>query len=134
MKHFISLIFLIVISFSCKESADQGALIHSDANEVIALEKLEVSSYTYVRVKQGTDEFWVAAPLSNIVIGDAYQLNDPMEMQNFESKELNRVFPLIYFVSELRTANDKSASFAEPEISGSPASINGIFGAALRGE
>lgn len=71
------------------------------AHEVVVQEVVQVSEYTYLRVKEGKNEFWIAAPKADIKEGTVVIFNQSMEMKNFESKELKRKFDSIFFVDNL---------------------------------
>lgn len=57
------------------------------------LEKLDVPSYTYMRLQVGTTEEWVAVSTMPINIGDTITVNQQMVMENFPSKSLGKTFP-----------------------------------------
>jgi hypothetical protein len=93
--------------FSCKESkTTEYSKIADGVHEVIAKEVLHVSEYSYVKVTENKVEKWIAAPLGKIDINATYYFEKPMEMRNFESKELGRTFEVVYFVDELRSSRE----------------------------
>jgi hypothetical protein len=59
------------------------------------LEKFDVPSYTYFRVKAvgGSDETWVAVSTMPLNVGDRVMVNQQLVMEDFASKALNRTFP-----------------------------------------
>ena len=116
MKQLLPLILFVFLLSACKQAPDETVVLNTGEHQVVALEQLGASTYSYVRVQEDGKEYWIAAPLSRIVIGDTYRFSDAMEMKDFESKELNRIFPEIYFVAELRSADNSNVSFAEPEM------------------
>ncbi|MCX6226782.1 MAG: GW dipeptide domain-containing protein [Bacteroidia bacterium] len=63
-------------------------------------EVLQASSYTYLRVKEGQAEYWIATVKNDVAVGSKYSFGNALEMTNFKSKELDRTFSTIYFVSE----------------------------------
>jgi len=61
-------------------------------------EVIQVSNYTYVLVEsKGGAEFWAAVTSTQLSEGDVVKFEGADLMTNFESKELGRVFPQIYF-------------------------------------
>ncbi|MDP2343385.1 MAG: hypothetical protein Q8O67_20675 [Deltaproteobacteria bacterium] len=56
------------------------------------LEKLDVPSYTYIRVAVPGGEEWVAISTMSINVGDTVTINQQIVMENFPSKSLNRTF------------------------------------------
>jgi hypothetical protein len=57
------------------------------------LEKLDVPSYTYLRVQTSGGEEWVAVSTMPVNVGDTVTVNQQMVMENFPSKALGRTFP-----------------------------------------
>lgn len=61
------------------------------------LERIDASSYSYLRLKVGEKEVWSAVPKTTFTVGQEVTVLRPMEMVNFESKTLNKTFPSIFF-------------------------------------
>jgi hypothetical protein len=79
------------------QSVDGAALEPGNLGGRVA-EVIQVSNYTYVRVEsQGGTEFWAAVTSTQLSEGDVVKFEGADLMSNFESKELGRVFPQIYF-------------------------------------
>lgn len=68
--------------------------------QVVAEEVIQTSRYTYVHVSDGEKEYWVAINRADIELDKTYYWSAGAEMLNFSSKELNRTFPSIIFVSD----------------------------------
>lgn len=62
-------------------------------------ETMNSGGYTYARVQATPKDVWIASTELPIKIGDRITAAIDMPMENFNSKTLNRSFPLIYFVS-----------------------------------
>lgn len=73
----------------------------SEYKEVKVLEVLQVNSYTYLYVKEDTINKWLAVPNFDPKIGETYFYKGGMEMQHFTSKELNRTFESVIFLSSV---------------------------------
>lgn len=73
-------------------------------------ETMDAASYTYVRVGTDKGDVWAAAPQFAVKIGERVVVPLQMPMENFHSQSLNRDFPLIYFVSEIRREGDAAAA------------------------
>lgn len=69
-------------------------------HNVEVIEVIQASSYTYMKVKEGSKEYWIATVKEDMAVGSKYSFGDALQMDNFTSKELNRTFPVIYFISE----------------------------------
>jgi hypothetical protein len=61
------------------------------------LERLDASPYCYLRLQTTRGEVWAAVPQAKIEKGTEVTVVNPMLMNNFESKTLNRTFPEVYF-------------------------------------
>lgn len=103
MKFYISLIISIVLLSACK--SDKKELVKNKAgiHEVVAQEVIQVKDYTYMRVLEDGIEKWLAVPSIEAEVGKTYYFKNGMEMPNFESRELKRTFPTIYFVEGIST-------------------------------
>lgn len=71
-------------------------------HKVVALESMNTSRYTYLRVSENGEEFWVATALQDVKLGGTYYFQRALLKQNFPSQEFNRVFETLYLVSDLR--------------------------------
>jgi hypothetical protein len=71
-----------------------------NVQQVTAEEVIQTSKYTYVRVADGEKDYWVAINKAEIELDKTYYWSSGAEMRDFTSKELNRVFPSIMFVSD----------------------------------
>lgn len=65
----------------------------------MAEEALHTEKYTYVRVKENDEDFWIAIPKTDIEIGATYYYKGGLVKKNFPSREYNRVFETLYLVS-----------------------------------
>ena len=73
------------------------------------LETRSVESYTYLRLKTASGEIWAAVPTATVKKGAQVTIANPMTMENFESKTLNKKFDKIVF-GQLVDPNAKPAS------------------------
>jgi len=60
-------------------------------------ERLDAPNYTYLRLTTAQGEAWAAVPTTTVAVGAEVVIANPMPMENFASKTLNRTFPLVYF-------------------------------------
>lgn len=74
-------------------------VLPSNDHKVIAEEALNTEKYTYVRVKENTESFWIAIPKTPVEIGATYYYQGGLLKKNFASREFNRVFETVYLVS-----------------------------------
>jgi hypothetical protein len=69
-------------------------------HNVTVEEVIQATSYTYLRVKEGNEEYWIATVKEDLEVGSKYSFGEALEMNNFRSKELDRTFETILFVSD----------------------------------
>jgi hypothetical protein len=77
-------------------------ILHS----VFVKEVIQTSGYTYLRVIEGTKEEWLAVVKIQASPGQTYTYTDAAPMSGFYSKELNRSFAEVLFLSRLTRVND----------------------------
>jgi hypothetical protein len=61
------------------------------------LEKLDAGRYSYMRLQTASGEMWAAIPQAAISVGTDVTVMNPMPMDGFETKTLNRKFDKIVF-------------------------------------
>ncbi len=94
----------------------------TDANDFTGTiaETMNSGGYTYARLQAaGKDDVWIAGTEFPAKIGDRLTVALEMPMQNFESKTLNRTFPLVYFVSSV-AGGGAAAAGSPPAPAGLP--------------
>lgn len=112
MKNYTRSLFLLLvivsIAFSCKDSgnyqpinSENNSNKKTEMHKVTAKEVQDAGKYTYIKVSENNEEFWIAIPKSDIEIGKTYFYSSGMKMVNFNSKELNKVFEEVWFIDAL---------------------------------
>ncbi len=111
-------ILMVFLSFSCgqKEEKPQEQQVQSQQQQIqpqsplagsanihtgVVQEVLQVTSYTYLNVKEGDRDFWIAVTKRESKVGETISFAAGHEQKNFESKDLQRKFDSIYFVDRL---------------------------------
>ena len=102
MKFYSSLLVVMVLLLSCNNT--NKTTIQPDIHKVIVQEVLHVKEYSYIRVLEDGVEKWIAAPTTVVEIGDTYYFGKTMEMKDFESKDLNKIFETVFFVEKISTS------------------------------
>lgn len=74
-------------------------------HDVTAVEILNAERYTYLRVVEKLDTFWIAAAKFDAKKGNQYFYRGGLLKTDFESQEHHRVFDKIYLVSEIIDAS-----------------------------
>jgi uncharacterized protein YcfL len=85
----------------------------TDMHQVIVIEILQAERYTYLKVKENADIFWIATGKLEAKVGNKYFYRGGLLKTNFESQEHKRVFDKIYLVSEVIDAAAHSSSNEE---------------------
>lgn len=101
MKSFLVIIAILVAFTGCvkKNKVPTAQTLANPAmHEVKVEEVLQTSNYTYLKVSENNAEFWIAVGLQEAAPGEVYYYDQALEMNNFNSKELDRVFETVYFV------------------------------------
>jgi len=70
------------------------------SHEITVREVIQANSYTYLRVTEGDQEYWIATTKQPIEEGVTLYYDQGLEMKQFASKELDRTFDSIWFVSQ----------------------------------
>jgi hypothetical protein len=111
------LILLALASLSCRQKEQeqeqqklaqqqQNVQMQQDAaaaelHTAVVQEVIQATSYTYLKVKEADNEFWIAVTKRQIEPGATISFADALEMTDFQSKDLQRTFDKIYFVSRI---------------------------------
>jgi hypothetical protein len=78
-------------------------------------EVMQAGGYTYARLQApGRDDVWIAASEFPVANGQRLSVELEMAVTDFESKTLNRTFPLVYFVSSVDSADGLARGTATP--------------------
>ena len=106
MRKLVFVMFALSVIAACtspqqkpkKDAAQAGALKQVKISEVI-----QAQSYTYLKVTDALAENWLAVSKQDYTVGADLFVNftTAVNMENFHSKELNRDFPSILFVSQI---------------------------------
>jgi hypothetical protein len=109
MRIFIILLLGGLLVYSCDNSSSSTetnsiqSVSTASTHHVKALEIIQTTSYTYLRVEENNEEFWIAVSKISAAVGDEFYFSESMEMKDFQSTELNRVFPSVFFVQDIST-------------------------------
>ncbi len=113
----ITLISAIIIIFCYCQKEEP---IPEGYHRAIVLEQTIGGNYSYFRVKENKDEYWIATSyLEDIKVGDTLFYSSAMEMSNFYSKSLEKEFDKILFVEDASRTPFKTSEFIHPELSSS---------------
>lgn len=123
------MVFIFFIAFNCKDSGHYQSIntkkpVANSVNthKVLVKEIENAGMYTYVRVAENNENYWIAIPKSEIEIGKEYYYKGGMKMVDFKSKELNKTFDTIWFLDTFFNKNpdnndlDKAHNSITPEL------------------
>jgi len=114
MKFSIVLIMIGLVIVGCKQKEEatdsqpaaarpaMAAMVGS--HSAVVQEVIQGTTYTYLNVKEGESTFWMAVTKQDVEVGETISFNLELEMKNFTSKELQRTFDSIYFISSISRA------------------------------
>lgn len=100
---FVILAILVVFTGCVKKNKvpTVQTLANASMHEVKVEEVIQTSAYTYLKVNENGTENWIAVNRQEAAVGETYYYEEALEMNNFQSKELNRTFETVYFVQGL---------------------------------
>lgn len=101
-------VFFIITIFYRSGEKNKATNLPPGTHGVMITEVIQTTNYTYLQVEENNNKFWIAVVSIETKPGDSVYYTRAAEMKNFESKELKRTFPSIFFVddpsSKLQTA------------------------------
>ncbi len=124
----IKLLFIALVVVSCNNQGTNQQNSGTEADYTQALSRMNAGvhsvevleaetsgSYTYLRLKENGKEFWAAVGARKVNVGETYYYKSSMEMKNFESKSLGKVFESIWFIDEFTQDKPQPAGEATME-------------------
>lgn len=86
--------------------ADHSADMTTKTHMVKVEEKVDAGSYSYLRVSENDNSYWIAVPKADLKKGDVIKFSHYMEMKNFRSETLDRTFESVLFVDDARSGDE----------------------------
>ncbi len=90
----------VMLAISCGTGNKRPENLAPNAHMVKVEEIIQTSMYTYARVTEEGNEYWVAINKADLKEGATYYWSQGGEMTNFTSKELKRTFKSIFFIQD----------------------------------
>lgn len=113
MKHILFSAVIASALFGCNTNkTPEPANIPLGVHRAVVEEVLQTSQYTYLHVKEGEKESWLAVAKLQASPGETYYFKDALPMVDFESKELKKTFKEISFLDEISSSPTFSAKAA----------------------
>ncbi len=102
MKIYIVLISVLLATSCVRNKNGQTIQMPASQEKVFEVsEVIQATGYSYLKVKENSEERWIAAARQEIAAGDVYYYDEALQMTNFHSKDLDRTFEVIYFVNQI---------------------------------
>jgi len=101
MKYMLPVALILIIVISVILSTKNKEDINIGTHEAVVQEVIQADSYTYIEVSEGNNNYWLAIVKQPVSVGEKVYFVSGLEQVNMYSKELDRTFPLIYFVQEI---------------------------------
>ncbi len=117
----LAVVIIVLTLFACMNAEDkntQDEPVYS-GHKVTVLEVINSGTYTYIRVAEKDSEYWAAITKRDTKVGETLYYTGGAEMKNFKSKELDRTFETIMFISQI---SDKPIPANEAMSSAHPSS------------
>lgn len=91
-----------------KLSNDSAQIVDASIHTVSVEEKVNASNYSYLKVNENNNSFWIAVPQMEVKPGDVIVYSKFMEMKNFKSETLNKTFESVLFVDDARLKDNEN--------------------------
>lgn len=101
MKRFSSILLILALVMLSSCSKKKEVKLAPGVHAVEVIQNMNASNYTYLKVSENGNEFWIAVPQLKVKEGETLYYSKSMEMKNFKSPTLNRTFKSIFFVSDI---------------------------------
>jgi hypothetical protein len=88
------------------------------AHTGVVQEVLQANAYTYLKIKENDTESWIAIPKRESKVGETVSFAQGLEMRDFKSKDLDRTFASVYFVSGVN--GQAATATADPQTALTP--------------
>jgi major membrane immunogen (membrane-anchored lipoprotein) len=101
LMFFAAALFLFTACDNKEKDIDKLRTDMPNAHIVEVTGHTNASNYTYMKVKEKDNEYWIAVPQMEVEDGTILYFTRSMEMKNFQSKALDRTFDSILFVEDI---------------------------------
>jgi hypothetical protein len=94
---------ILILMVACMNAGEKESLKDSSytGHKVTVVEAISGKTYSYLLVSEKGNEHWIAVRKVEVKVGDTLYYSSEMEMRDFKSKELNKTFESIGFVSRI---------------------------------
>lgn len=106
MKNIYLIIGIILLSNLSFGQTPHATKKQNEMRTVLSTEIIQTTNYTYVQAREKDSLIWLAVPKMDAINGKIYYFAGGMEMGPFKSKELDRTFDQLIFLSFLSPTPD----------------------------
>ncbi len=98
-----------------QQIAPQGTNVQASAPHIAkVLETTDAAGYTYVKVNENGNVYWIAGPKTNLTVGSSISYTEQMVMKDFTSKALNKTFDYLMFANTIIPESSSGATAMAP--------------------
>lgn len=97
----LSIMLLVVFSCQNQNTKNELTILPEGNHRVEIIDIEQTPSYTYLQVDEDGEEYWMAVTQQDFSKGDVVYHLGGLEMKGFESKDLQKIFERILFVSDI---------------------------------
>ena len=101
--------------------------LYATTHSAKVIESLNSGGYTYIKVQEGSESYWIAMTQRTVTKGTTIEYNEQGWMQNFHSKTLNRTFDKILFASDATAVSAPQKAPSKPDVMDSQYKQNGTI-------
>ncbi len=109
VKNYLLILILFVTIIACNTGGTNADSIEAveateqatDQHKAVVKEILQTPVYSYLFVEEHNKSYWVACTRQEFFVDQTVYFMTGLAMENFNSKELNRTFDLVYFLNEV---------------------------------
>ncbi|MCK5104239.1 MAG: SH3-like domain-containing protein [Cyclobacteriaceae bacterium] len=117
MKTIVSALVIVMFAWACQNNTkNTESNLYTNAHKVTVKEVVQATSYTYLNVEENNESFWIAVNRSEYTEGVVLYYDEGLEMNNFESKDLQRTFETVYFVQGISDQPKLPGSEKQPSM------------------
>jgi len=117
MMLFATMMFLFTACDSKDKDIEKLQADNPNTHVVEVVDHSNASNYTYMKVKENDNEYWIAVPQMAVENGDILFYTKSMEMKNFHSESLNKTFDSVLFVDDIsKTPHSTSGKMSHPNV------------------
>ncbi len=111
-------VIIIGLAAACNSKEAEKPDLPEGVHQVIVKEKKDTDKYSYMKVTEGGETFWIAATVIDVEPDDTLYFSQATEMKDFHSKTFDQTFETILFVEDITKNHGQQKMTAQkhPEI------------------